>query len=463
MASIDSSLRGCRVVVAGAGLAGLAAAHELTTRGAAVHVFEARDRLGGRVWTLRDDPIAPFHIEAGGELIDDDHQALRALAAQLEVPLVRVLRRGFGLAMRGDDVLGTRPGRLRVAASQQPAWRALGRALAPATRAFTQSSLDWNSSTAAAIARYSLLDVTSLRPDAARLRGIADALRGFYLADPDRLSALVAVEEMAHGDNPGRMKMYRVDGGADRLVDALERRVRPAIRRRHTVRAIDQDGECVRVAVEGPDATTASVEAEYFVSTVPAPLVLDWTFLPGLPAVQRRALQALAYGRATKVGLRFDTPWWRHPHRPRAYGTNLATGAVWDAGEDQRGAALLTLLAGGSASTQLGQLLRREGIAGLIGTLGWLGRAPAALGEPRVVCWEDDPLARGGYAYFDASFDPSWRVQLSRAWGRVVFAGEHTSRQWQGYMNGAVESGQRAAAEIVNFEQLRRWTAQAEA
>jgi monoamine oxidase len=65
-----------------------------------------------------------------------------------------------------------------------------------------------------------------------------------------------------------------------------------------------------------------------------------------------------------------------------------------------------------------------------------------------MVVWEDQPWSRGGYAFFDPAFDPRWRDALARPHGRVVFAGEHTSRRWQGYMNGAVESGLRAAAEI---------------
>jgi monoamine oxidase len=63
--------------------------------------------------------------------------------------------------------------------------------------------------------------------------------------------------------------------------------------------------------------------------------------------------------------------------------------------------------------------------------------------------WEEDPWARGGYAFLDPGFDPAWRALLSRRAGRLVFAGEHTSQRWQGYMNGAVESGLRAARELL--------------
>jgi monoamine oxidase len=67
----------------------------------------------------------------------------------------------------------------------------------------------------------------------------------------------------------------------------------------------------------------------------------------------------------------------------------------------------------------------------------------------RQIVWEQDPWARGGYAFFDPTFDPALRAWLARPFGRVFFAGEHTSVRWQGYMNGAVESGRRAAAEIA--------------
>jgi monoamine oxidase len=67
----------------------------------------------------------------------------------------------------------------------------------------------------------------------------------------------------------------------------------------------------------------------------------------------------------------------------------------------------------------------------------------------RTVVWESDPWAGGGYAYFDPSFDPDLRPWLARPFRRIVFAGEHTSIKWQGYMNGAIESGIRAAAEIA--------------
>lgn len=67
----------------------------------------------------------------------------------------------------------------------------------------------------------------------------------------------------------------------------------------------------------------------------------------------------------------------------------------------------------------------------------------------QIVTWETDPWAQGGYAVFKPSYDPELREWLGRPHGRVFFAGEHTSWRWQGYMNGAVESGLRVAQEVM--------------
>ena len=82
-----------------------------------------------------------------------------------------------------------------------------------------------------------------------------------------------------------------------------------------------------------------------------------------------------------------------------------------------------------------------------------MGVQRADLLASRHIVWEHDPWVRGGYAYFDPGFDPALRPWLARPCGRLFFAGEHTSIRWQGYMNGAVESGRRAAAEVAAVHQ----------
>jgi monoamine oxidase len=117
--------------------------------------------------------------------------------------------------------------------------------------------------------------------------------------------------------------------------------------------------------------------------------------------------------------------------------------------EEQRGrAGILALLAGGAASDATQAIVAKDGMTALASRLDWLGAGRGEILGSRQIVWESDPWSRGGYAYFDPSFDPALRPWLARPVGRVFFAGEHTSLRWQGYMNGAIESGRRAAEEI---------------
>src|SRR5438046_2161551 len=100
------NLRGVSVLVAGAGLAGLAAARDLVRLEADVTVIDARPRVGGRVLTVSQGFADKQHAEAGGDMIDEDHREIRALAAELNLPLQKILRGSFA-AVRPDA--GGRP------------------------------------------------------------------------------------------------------------------------------------------------------------------------------------------------------------------------------------------------------------------------------------------------------------------------------------------------------------------
>jgi monoamine oxidase len=441
-----SALSRLRVVVAGGGLAGLSAARDLQRHGLQVHVLEARDRLGGRVHTVRDTDGA--HVEAGGEFIDHAHTAIRSLADDLGLPLTRVLRAGFGLALHDGR-------RTNVLATAARPWRALERRLRPVVDAYREAGASWDTATADAIARRTVSALVLPEAPSRQLRAFIESLRGFYLAEPGDLSGLVLVDQLLGGEPPGRTRTSRVAGGNDRIVRALAR----GIRRRGrvdldcVVRAVRQDDRGVRITATAA-GRQQEIGADYVVVAMPPPLVAACRFDPPLPARQRAALAAVWMGAATKVSLRFARPWWRRGGRPRGFGSNLPCGAVWEAAEDQH-AAVLTLLGGASASASLAGAARRPGAAAEM--LRWLGRPSDAgrlLGD--AVSWERERWSGGGYAVFGPGFAPRDRRLLSAPHGRIVFAGEHASERWQGFMNGAVESGQAAARDVAALARLDR-------
>lgn len=434
-------LTGVSVIVGGAGLAGLAAARELEARGAAVTVVEARGRVGGRVWTLRDQFAGRQHAEAGADLIEGEQVHVLALAKALGLKTSRILRGGFGFY--GPDGRGGR--RIQRGPS---AFAEIARFLAPLVHDFTLAEERWDSAIGAALGRRSVMSWLEERRASNSLKARLKGFRGFFLADPEDLSLLPLVEQFAEDGAPGRTAFHRIAGGNDRLATAAAQRLRGALLLDTVIRKVVRHDDRVTVTIEGLGKPHTEISAEYFVCALPASTARGVLFEPPLPEPQQDAIAHLRYGCATRLLLQFDRGFWRRPGRPSAFGTDLETGAIWDGNEQQKGPqAILSFLAGGRASKGLQDIVRGEGERGVIDRLAWLGR-PSRLLASQMIVWDHDPWARGGYAYFDPSFDPLWRAWLARPAGRILFAGEHTSIKYQGYMNGALESGLRAAAEV---------------
>jgi monoamine oxidase len=469
------STRPPSVIIVGAGFAGLAAARDLHARGFHVRLVDARARIGGRVHTIRDGFVDGQHGEAGGELIDRDHTAAIELAQSLGLRLTRVLRKGFGSHLVGPG------GRVRHHVSQTTDWKKLANAFSGALDVYRRAGdrHGWDGAVARVLGARSPeqhlealgADRKASAKDVAWLCTQVASLHGFFLADGSELSMLMLLDELMASDDPGARQMFRITGGNDRLAAAMARTLaKDAILLQHEVVAITQTESGVRVGLRD-----GVLEAGYVIVTAPATAVRRIRFDPALPAEQHRAIDTLSYGQATKTLLQCTHPFWRTADRPRAYGTNLDVGALWDGSEGQAGrAAILVSLAGGSASAQAQELLRTEGPDGFLERARWMraakhatktsrgrgrgGRGRGGRGrdatEPAVIAshsttWELDQWAGGGYAYFSPSFDPSLRRWLSAPAGRILFAGEHTSLEWQGYMNGALTTGQRAAMEVL--------------
>jgi len=411
--------------------------------GATVRVVEARDRVGGRVWTIRDGFIDGQHAEAGGDMIDEAQQAIRTLADDLDLRAVRILSGGFTYA-RPD-----RRGNLRlVPRTSSNGWERLTHELRDLSRRYRWAERRWDSPVSADIARRSVAQWLDEVNADTELRTIAQGLRGFFLADPEELSLLQLVDQFSLDNDDLPWKMYRIEGGNDRLALALAAQLGDRLRLNTELLAVSQRGGTIRASLRS-GRTRSQLQVDYLVFALPASLLRRVPITPALPVQQHEAIATLKYGRGTKTLLQFSNRFWRSGTRPRAFGSTLPIGAGWEANEDQRGkAGIMSLLAGGSASDLTAEIVEREGINGLVRSLDWLGAKDAELLAWRQFRWESDPWARGGYAVFDADFKPEQRRWLAQPFERLFFAGEHTSMRWQGYMNGAVESGHRAAAEV---------------
>jgi monoamine oxidase len=430
-----------RVAVIGAGLAGLAAAHQLAANDRAVTIVEARPRPGGRVWTARDDFRDSQYAELGAEFVDDDHAEVRRLAARFDLELVPVLRSGFTQRFRSSD------GGYRLARGS--AWRDLRTAFDPLIRRYRAARGDEGAAPIRELSTHSVRDWLHHQHASHEVHAVADSLRGFFLADPEELSALALVAQLADRGSPAQTGISRIIGGTDRLVEALVRATPAQLLFNHRVHAIAQATDRVIVRVRDAAGLQQELETDATIVTVPATVLRTIDITPALPEEQLHAIRSVKYGCATKVVVQYEGDTLRRT-RARAFATDSYLGAFWDSSEGQPAGdhSTLTFLCGGSASATMRRHIE-HGPSDVVAALCWLGLADATITASRHTSWELDPLAGGGYAYLDPAFDPAWLPLLGRRAGRIVFAGEHTSIEHQGYMEGAIESGLRAAAEIL--------------
>jgi monoamine oxidase len=430
------------VVVAGAGLAGLAVADGLTRSGRAVTVVEARGRVGGRVWTVRDPLVNGAYGELGAEFIDEDHQRMRRLAARFGLEIVRVLRHGFVQRYRADD------GAFELSRSR--GWTELADALAPLVRDYKRAHGANDAVRVRELSAFSVREWLRSREVPAHVHAMADAMRGFFLADPEDLSALPLAAEIAQGGSPAQTPMFRVAGGTGRLVDALAAAADARMLLNHRVVGVRHATDRVVCELLDDTGRRQQIDADALVVAMPATALSDVPITPALPHEQWRAITGLRYGCATKAVVQTSRDLFGGKPA-RAFATDTHAGAFWDASEGQAdGIPIVSFLAGGSASAALADRLH-DGADLLLSDLCWLRR-----GEPSPWArasahwrWEDDPFARGGYAYLDPGFDPACLPLLGRRAGRLFFAGEHTSGNYQGYMEGALESAERVLAEMA--------------
>ena len=175
---METPLGGVSVLVAGAGLAGLTAARDLTRMGADVTIVEARDRVGGRVWTIRDGFADSQHAEAGADLIEESQREIRRLIEELGLKVTRILRGGWGY-VRPDGRGLPRIQRRGIARG----WDRMSTQVTELVERYRLVEGRWDSPVTAQLARTSVAQwLDGIHADE-ELRATAVALRGFFLRD----------------------------------------------------------------------------------------------------------------------------------------------------------------------------------------------------------------------------------------------------------------------------------------
>ena len=425
---------GTDVIVIGGGIAGLAAAATAARRGLRVTLLEARDRLGGRICTLRP-PHWPGHVEVGAEFVHEGNR-----------PFCRLLRE-HGLETR---------------VVPQAHWRWNGTGLQPIRDIAGEVGLVTREIDGAHMRRWSFADFLDRKqdrlPERARLLAL-EYVQGFHAAAPEAISA-PALEDTTFEPKEQHVVTAGYDALVQRLTDEMPANV--AVLRRQVVRTIEWAQGEVRVGT-----TTRRFRARAAIVTLPLGVLKanarqrgGVRFSPVLRDKQR-VISRMAVGQVIRISFRFADRDWpvlvpiALQHQPNGFGFIHAqvTGVPvwWSLAGDHT----VTGWAGGPAAAALAKLSRRRICDRALSSLSQV------LGTPKRVLvrslrgtathnWSNDPFSRGAYSFTAVGMEAGAEALRAPVKNTLFFAGEATADGEEiGTVHGAYASGLRAGTEAV--------------
>lgn len=441
-----------RVAIVGAGLAGLACATRLATKDIGVTVYEANTRVGGRTFTDRTT-FGGREVDLGGEFVDSWHDQLRGLVSALGLSLEdtwedssvsEVLAYLHGDILTEDE-LELLEGRLK--ASAQAAF-ARQRAFDPWEVTFLKSDALARSLDSMSAAEW--LDRAGIERDRAR-SALESGFVSLYGGSLEEASALVLLGEL-FGSGPDSDERYTVRGGAGQVAELLAKRFDSGVvKLEHRLVKVKKraDGK-VELTFDVKGATVTET-AEAVVLALPFSILREVEIEAPLSAAKKAAIEKLHYGAASKFCIGFDGKPWRALDSSGTVLSDTAFPYCWDATRmHDVDDGILTFFTGGYDGRVLTQVDLNVQRAALLETINRIFPGARAAAQPTsvIVAWASEPFAKGGYALYAPGQVTTMRGCEALPEGNLFFAGEHTSLEAAGYMEGAVRSGVRAAREV---------------
>jgi monoamine oxidase len=445
LASSAEKKRGRPVLVIGAGFAGLVAGYELQQAGYAVTILEARDRIGGRVWTL-DDVVPGRQVEGGGELIGSNH------------PMWLAYQKAFGLEFLDVSDESNSPMILHGRRLSEKHQRELLHHMDDALDALTDLAATivdpyqpWINPDAATLDMQSLedwiakVDTSPLCKDAIRLQMTAD--NGVACMAQSLLGNLAMIKGGGLKSYWTDTEVYRCRGGNGQLAECLKKAFTDLggeLRCQSIVKAVAHGDSGASVAVKGEPHP---VSVDDVVLAVPPAVWSKITFTPPLAPPH----DGVSAGKNVKFLMRVKRRFWRDENVGATMTADGPVNITWEGTERQGGLeADLTAFSGGPDAETCRSWPGAERDKRYLAALdhGYRGIVHEVV-QSRFMNWPDDEWACASYSFPAPGEVTTVGPWLHRGLGRLHFAGEHTCYAFVGYMEGALNSGLRVARQIV--------------
>ena len=475
------------VLVIGAGLSGLTCSWLLQRNGVNVTLLEAAKSSGGRIQTVGLPAWRGAKAEIGGEFIDTGHKTMFGLVKALNLTLLGGEEKLATDRIRLFDEKAGRIGETVFIGDRIRSMREVEREIRKIAK---KIKIDYPAGSEVSYKNTKLraLDEMPMSDYLASLKTVKDPVSDWLIEflevayvsefglDAKEQSSLNLLSLIRDGIEPGKFSVYgdsdeafRVRGGNDQVVNRLQARLGPTVRTGWELLAIRKDSAGTYICTFKVGDGTQELRAPSAVLALPFTMLrkVDLSTL-ALRPVKRKAIAELGYGTNVKALTGFDGWPWRDEGRSGTVFASRPFNEFWDATRgdpavkfDPDGVGVLTSFVGGSDGVKLGGTAPTAARSEILAKLGGLyikrdakGRpfADRAVGETLIAAWPTAPQVLGSYScYKPGQWTTIAGCEGEREPGepRLMFCGEHTSSEAQGYMEGAAESGARAAREVL--------------
>jgi monoamine oxidase len=445
------------VLIIGAGTAGLVCAYRLQQQGIATRVIEASTRPGGRMFSLRNFFPDNQMTELGGEYIDSDHKTMRGLVKELGLTLndLAAHEEPEGAhAFYFDNRL------LPVDGSFVDLFRPVAKAIANDLKQMkVDGETSYDTAHAKQIDRLSISEWFEKRGISGVVtRILRAAYVGEYGLEIDQQSALNLLVTMGDEMPLDDVRVFgtsderfHIAEGNDRVPALLAERLKQPVEFGTRLEAIKSEGSGFTLALR-TDNATAEAKADMVVLALPFTILRRLDVRVKLPEAKRKAIQELGYGTNAKLIAGFSRRVWEESQNTGYTFTDLEFQCCWETSRGQPGShAILTNFAGGNLGLHLNEGELQDRAAGFASQVERI--YPGAVGAFTKKAirqhWPSSPFALGSYTCFKPGQYTTLADSIATPVDNLFFAGEHTSAEFNGYMEGAAESGERAAKEVL--------------